>query len=190
MPRVRVIDFDVSAERSAFLLKVTNPTLGSVQLRFAASDYQGEYGWDKSDKRESAMKQLVVDELMQTYLNVDLKTDALHDMPPTEVVELSSDPFIEFGGKAREIPNQVQGWKAPDGVIDSAQLRLVASHASTVWFELLTRGLSSEKEGFQPGIPIAMEVKVGNGSWESSLIPQQKEKDDFVSFDIVLTWPA
>jgi hypothetical protein len=196
IPRVRVIDFDVTPEHSAFLLKVTNPTLGPVQLRFASSTYKGEYSWDTSSAdRESFMPHLLVDELKQTHLDVDLQTEVLHDLASTEIVELlsSEDSFIEFGGKSRETPPEVRGWKAPSGKFDSPRMRLVACSSSTAWFELLTSGIiisNSDSSSLQPGIPISLEVKVGGGSWESSLIPQQEgDKDDFVAFDLVITWP-
>ena len=191
MPRVRVIKYDVNDEHSAFLLKVTNPTLGPLRLRFAASSYQGEYTWSlQSEARESSMDQVLVDELTQTYLDIELDTKILRDLPTTEAVELlsSEDSFIEFGGKARETPTEIREWKAPSGQSEKSSLRMVASSSSTAWFELVTTGLVAH-ESRRPAIPIALQVQVGNGSWESSLIPQQKDDDDFVSFDLVIAWP-
>lgn len=185
-----MINFDLSAERSAFLLKVTNPTLGPVRLRFAASAYEGELGWDTNDPPETNINHLLVDELTQTLLDINLDTNVLRDLATTETVELlsSEDSFIEFGGKARETPPEIREWTAPEDVVDKSAIRLVASSSSTAWFELLTFGLEST-DGQYPAIPIALEVEVGNGSWESSLIPQQQNENDFVSFDLVIAAP-
>lgn len=193
MPRVRVVDFDVTRDRSVFLLKVTNPTLGPVRLRFARSTYAGEQSWDEeNEEREISLKQLLVDELQQKVLDVDLKF-ILRDLATTEPVELlsSEDSFIEFGGKAREVPPEVRAWKAPAEEVDQSRMRLVASSTSTVWFELVTIGVAVRKDANRrPGIPIALQVQVGNGSWESSLIQhQQLYEHDFVPFDLVITWP-
>jgi hypothetical protein len=185
------MDYDTTPERSAFLLKVTNPTLGPVRLRFGSSTYDGETNWEDADgPRVTFLKDLVVDELMQESLQVDLQTTILRDLATTETVELLSaeDSFIEFGGKAREVPGGVRNWKAPEGgIVAASQMRLVASSSSTAWFELVTAGLEVV-EGSRPGLPFGIEVEVGNGSWESSLIPQKNAENDFVSFDLVIAW--
>jgi len=192
MPRVRVMNVDVSSERSIFLLKVTNPTLGPIRLRFAASNYEGEPSWD-SKKPNASLKQVLVDELKQTFMDVDLNTNTLRDLATTETVELlsSEDSFIEFGGKARELPEEIREWKVPiTTTVENSSMRLVAVSTSTAWFELVTCGFPNSDTGTsRPGICIALEVEVGNGSWESSLIPQQKDEHDFVVVDLVITWP-
>lgn len=192
MPRVRIVNYDINPQRSAFLLKCTNPTLGRIRMRFVASNYQGEYSWDmKSEKRETSMNQVLVDEWKQEYLDLELNTTLLRDLATTETVELLSaeDSFIEFGGKAREIPSEVRDWTPSVPTVDKSTMRVVASSSSTAWFELVTFGLD-EMDGKRPAIPLAIEVEVGNGSWESSLIPQQqKNEGDFVAFDLVLAWP-
>lgn len=187
---MRVINYDVSTERSAFLLKVTNPTLGPVRLRFGASAYEGEQGWDADDLPETCMNQLLVDELTQTFWDIKLNTSILRDLATTATVELlsSEDSFIEFGGKARETPPKILQWKVPAEKVEKSSIRLVASSHSTVWFELLTFGLEGA-EGHHPAIPIALEVEVGNGSWESSLIPQKQNENDFVAFDLLIAVP-
>ena len=173
------------------MLKVTNPTLGPVRLRFGASVYEGEQGWDAEGPSETSINQLLVDELAQTFRDIKLNTSILRDLDTTATVELlsSEDSFIEFGGKARETPPEILEWKAPEGKIEKSVIRLVASSHSTVWFELLTFGLEATTEGQQPAIPLALEVEVGNGSWESSLIPQQQNENDFVAFDLVIAVP-
>jgi hypothetical protein len=190
MPRVRLMDYDTTPERSAFLLKVTNPTLGPVRLRFGPSTYNGEVNWDDPNGScVTFLKDLLVDELMQESLQIDLQTTILQDLATTETVELLSaeDSFIEFGGKAREVPEGVRGWKAPARTVTASQMRVVASSSSTAWFELVTAGLEVA-DGSRPGLPISIEVELGNGSWESSLIPQKNPENDFVAFDLVIAW--
>lgn len=190
MPRVCVVDFDATAEHTALLIKVTNPTLGPMRLRFASSSYQGEYSWDiGSEQRETCLNQILVDELNQEFLNIHLQTDVLADLATTETVQLLSaeDSFIEFGGKARETPTEVRNWKASNEKVEKSAMRMVASSSSTAWFEIITFGMESVS-GRQPAIPLAVEVEVGNGSWESSLITQQKADSDFVAFDIVIAF--
>lgn len=189
------MNYGVSPERSAFLLKVTNPTLGPLRLRFATSQYQGEPSWDDASVSDASLAQVLVDELQQTHLDIDVRPDLLQDLATTETVELASseDSFIELGGKAREVPAEIRAWEPSTGVVvEQSTMRVVVCSASTAWFELVTCGcpaLANDEDGTRPGIPIALQVEVGNGSWESSLIPQQQKEDDFVTFDLLLTWP-
>jgi hypothetical protein len=39
-------------------------------------------------------------------------------------------------------------------------------------------------------VPIALQIQVGDGSWESWLIPQKKTDDgpDFVTFHVLVAW--
>ncbi len=72
------------------------------------------------------------------------------------------------------------------------QLRFVAQNASTAWYELsvvepmiqhhLSTGATSSY-----GIPMILEIDLGNGSWESSLIPVEQENDT-VRLDLVLVF--
>lgn len=197
MPRVRIMNYDKTPERSAFLIKCTNPTLGRIRMRFAASHYKGEYDWDDPDNgpRQPILNQVLVDELRQEHLDLELNTTLLSDLATTETIELlsSEDSFIEFGGKAREIPAEVRDWtpSVSDEKVDKSTMRVVSASSSTAWFELITVGemeAVTERKHL-PAIPLAIEVEVGNGSWESSLIAQEKSDGDFVAFDLVLACP-
>ncbi|MGK3760348.1 MAG: hypothetical protein ACI8RD_012665, partial [Bacillariaceae sp.] len=64
---------------------------------------------------------------------------------------------------------------------------------SVAWFELVVVEPSTNP-GVHCAVPFAMDIQVGDGSWESSLIQSQatseseEESKDFVSFDLVLVW--
>eukprot|EP00522_Entomoneis_paludosa_P006590 CAMPEP_0172454702 /NCGR_PEP_ID=MMETSP1065-20121228/11615_1 /TAXON_ID=265537 /ORGANISM="Amphiprora paludosa, Strain CCMP125" /LENGTH=533 /DNA_ID=CAMNT_0013207081 /DNA_START=31 /DNA_END=1632 /DNA_ORIENTATION=- len=213
MPRIGVLKHEMHGNVRVFLLKVTNPTLGPVRLRFASSNYQGEKdafgegpgqftkskdGTTTDDDCLTTLPNLLVNELFQVYApGVELNTQILQEMKRTDSVELQSaeDSFIELGGKSREIPDAVQNWKF-DARESLSAMRLVASSASTAFFELSLVGAtttpeaSSSSSTLQMAVPLALELEAGNGSWESSLIPKETkdDADDWVAFDLVITW--
>jgi hypothetical protein len=182
--------------QKSFLLNASNPTLGIVRLRLATSSYQGEHVWHDSGQHTSVLPNLLVDTLSQRRLDVEVVGTVFQASPWTETVELQSaeDSIMELGGKAREIPKKVVDWEASKVVTGldekEAKVSLVAHSASDAWFELVipdpTAFLTSN-----PGIPIQLQVELGNGSWESSLIQQTTsdgEGMDWVNFDLLLTW--
>jgi len=100
-----------------------------------------------------------------------------------------------------------------------ASMRLVAQSASTAWFEVAVAVVSEEEKidtrqdavrnerkglGSVPAcsIPVALQIEVGKGSWESSLIQpkhistttttttctKMDGERDWVTFDLVLAW--
>ena len=197
MPRIGVLKHEIKGNHRVFLLKVTNPTLGPVRLRFASSSYQGEKEWDDETKRTPIIPDLLVDDLFQIHMNLELKPLLTENMKQTESVELLSaeDSFIELGGKSTEIPDQVKNWEPRDFTSDGedSAMRLVASSASTAFFELAlanAAGPATTKD-HSVAVPLTLELETGNGSWESSLIQKSthgENEADWVSFDLVFTW--
>jgi len=194
-----------TSNKRVFLLKVANPTLGTVRLRMTQSDYQGEVNyWDEFSanlKTTTNMSRVLVDTLNQTFMDVKLNADLGLDSINTDtVVELLSaeDSIIELGARANDTPAEVMQWnpgKAAASNNDSAMMciRLVAKSASDAWFELVLPSvmMSPENDGENASnaVALALQVDLGNGSWESSLIPTQPEnKDDKVTFDLVIAW--
>lgn len=195
--------------KHAFLIKVANPTLGTVRLRFVESNYVGEMDYWNDDGRQVAgttatqlFTNLLVDTLTQTACRVKLKPDLASTLGSTKTVELLSaeDSIIELGVNARDTPEPVLNWD-PDAIVEnldsdsgavvSSSMRVVAQSASDAWFELVVReiieGPSSPAKA--TAIPLAVEVDLGNGSWESSLIPvKEGVGNDKVTFDLVLVW--
>ena len=51
---------------------------------------------------------------------------------------------------------------------------------------------TSLDKGINSAVPIALQIEVGNGSWDSSLIRPEKKGDattkDLVNFDLVIVW--
>ena len=62
---------------------------------------------------------------------------------------------------------------------------------STAWFELVVVAVAAPDEPVSSAIPMSLQIEVGNGSWESSLIPPQVNDDeasapDMVKFNLVI----
>jgi hypothetical protein len=209
IPRVRVVrhhhdaledknntSSSSSSRKHVFLIKVANPTLGTVRLRITESKYSGEVDYwnelDNNARTTPSFTNLLVDTLTHTVVQAELKPGVARTIGTTETVELLSaeDSIIEMGGKARATPEQVLNWN-PATVVENVDngttaaapgsLRLVAQSASDAWFELVLR------EEDPPSS--TLEVHLGNGSWESSLIPVKEGlENDKVQFDLVLVW--
>jgi hypothetical protein len=219
IPRVRVVKHAALVEnrKQAFLLKVTNPTLGTIRLRFSPSTYQGEQLTDTSaadqQKTTLILSDLLVDTFTDEHSHVEINCNAFASLEPTQEVELLSaeDSFIEFGGKSKEIPYEVLKWDptqveatAAAASNGNAVMQLVAQSASTAWFELVvpviptTTPSSNANDAtttasavVSPAVALALQIEVGNGSWQSSLVqPKQQEGDakDWVTFDLLITW--
>ncbi|KAL7567639.1 hypothetical protein ACA910_000232 [Epithemia clementina (nom. ined.)] len=197
MPRIGVLKHETKEDYRVFLIKVTNPTLGPVRLRFTSSSYQGETDWDDPTKKNPVIDDLIVDDLFQVHMNLELKQVLTAQMKQTESIELFSaeDSFIELGGKSTEIPDQVKNWTVDGfetGGEKESAMRLVASSASTAYFELALANAAgpATRENHAVAVPLTLQLETGNGSWESSLIQKvtEGENPDWVSFDLVITW--
>ena len=194
----------------AFLIKVTNPTLGLVRLQIGMSTYQGEFFWgDDQAGKNPVLENLLIETISNQHVDAFLLTSPNTTNPlKSELVELDSaeDTFVDFG-KARDVPVEVSSWDAeqsmsasqPSNVADMNDkevvfqgAKLLAKQSGSAWFELICVTAPVASEVF-PAIPIALQIEVGNGSWESSLIKANTSDDgkevDMVSFDLVLSWP-
>jgi hypothetical protein len=220
IPRVKVVKHAALVENNkrAFLLKVTNPTLGTIRLRFSPSTYQGEQlaetTTDSADQKTTPfLSDLLVDTFTDEHSHVKINCNAFASLEPTQEVELLSaeDSFIEFGGKSKEVPYEVLRWDptqveaaAAASSNGNAVMRLVAQSASTAWFELVApdiltpssstndgTGTNTASAAVSPAVALALQIEVGNGSWQSSLVqPKLQEEDakDWVTFDLLITW--
>jgi hypothetical protein len=210
IPRVRAVKHAALENgKRVFLLKVTNPTLGTIRLRFSPSSYQGELDPESDQKKKTTttplLSQVLVDTFTDEHVDVEIKCNAFESLAPTQEVELLSaeDSFIEFGGKSKEVPYEVLKWDpaqaeaAATASGSNAVMRLVAQSASAAWFELLSSTLptpsnDADRSLFSPAVPLALQIEVGNGSWQSSLVqPKQPEGEgkDWATFDLlIITW--
>ena len=160
------------------LLKVSNPTMGMVRMRLGPSDYRDKAG-------NVQMKHVLMDSLVMLYANLVVCREAVATLKPTEMVELDSveDSFLEMGRV--KLPDAVANWTPSEGV---PSIQLVAAHKDAAWFELTVGECRSAKDQFV-ATPIALQIQVGDGSWESSLIKtKQTEGPDLVTFDVLVTW--
>jgi hypothetical protein len=201
LPRVRVSIHASDGSRHVFLLKVSNPTLGLVRLRLAGSAYSGEAEWDDKDATSPSLKNVLVDPLTQVSVNAQLDTTASKSFLQTETCELEAaeDSFLELGKTSDDIPEDVAKWEAADVLYASkvskdlpSSMRFVGRKKSVAWFELIVMEQDMKQKKVHCAIPIALQIQVGGGSWESSLVQSQQLEDgdpqDFVSFDLVILW--
>jgi hypothetical protein len=203
LPRVRVSIDASDGNRHAFLVKVSNPTLGVIRLRLTASAYSGERIWDSTTITTPSLENILVDPLTKVSLDAQLDTNIAKEIVTTDVCELepAEDSFLVLGNTTSDdVPEAVSNWDAGDILVDSkvsaefpATLRKVGQKTSVAWFELVVVEPSTNP-GVHCAVPFAMDIQVGDGSWESSLIQSQatseseEESKDFVSFDLVLVW--
>ena len=187
IPKLTVQRHSTNGDKAhSFLLKVANPTLGTVNLRLGRSTYQGEPTWDDKTVRTTELTHVLVDSLRRTYLDAKLNTGVTPSLETSNVVTLDSvdDTFLDIGRS--EIPKAVTSWKAPESV-SKTQINIVASKGDSAWLEV---NVNETVEGDVPAIPLSLEIEVGNGSWESSLVKPRTDSDgpDYVCFDVVLLW--
>ena len=206
MPQVQVTRHGSDGTKHAMLLKVSNPTLGAISLRLDSSSYAGESVWDsKADEYNPSLDDLLVDVLTDMTINAKLTTDSVQQLQATEMCQLepAEDTFLELG-KSYEEPDEVTKWDVNSVLASStvtgypssaSTLRLVAQKSAAAWFELVlaeTKSAEGAAGGVYTAIPLALKIKVGDGSWESSLIQPEKlgegESHDLVTFDLVIAW--
>lgn len=185
--------------KHAFLFKVSNPTLGVIRLRLSSSSYKGEPVWGHITRSTPVFENLLLDPLTQECVNVKLLPGVVKGLEQTKTCSLepSEDTFLELGKSAAVEPEEVSNWDASDVLFESkvsedktSTLRLVAQQKSCAWFELVLLETKMD-DGFKCGVPIALQIEVGDGSWESSLIqPVSKliSRRDFVTFHLVVVW--
>jgi hypothetical protein len=188
-------------QKNKFLIQMANPNMCTVRVRLASSKhYTGEQGNDNH-----VIKHVLMDSLEEeNYKNVVLDWNATcKNMAASEdFVELESvqDSFLEMGRVTR-LPDAVATWNGSDESVITAEetssCRLVACHKDVAWFELHVNSSSSaipniadSNDDDYVAVPIALQIQVGDGSWESSLIKQKETDDgpDFVTFHVLVAW--
>ena len=201
LPRVRVSIDASDGSRHAFLIKVSNPTLGKVRLRLTPSKYRGERLWNSKTETTGYLENVIVDPLKRVSVNAHLDTEVTKTIESTGLCELepAEDSFLELGKQTSDnIPEAVLSWEAGDILFDSkvskelpATLRWLGQKKSVAWFELVVLE-SATDSNVHSAVPITMELQVGDGSWESSLVQPRdfgsNDSKDFVSFDLTIIW--
>ena len=210
LPRVQVIQHASDGVRHVFLVKVTNPTLGTIRMRLKPSSYKGEpMMWRQSSAGDtsSVFNDLIVDSLNKLTIQAKLLTDSTSDIEATAIFQLEAaeDSFLELGKTSgSDEPAEVSNWNA-QGTLSSSTvapgsnvkstLKLVAQNSANGWFEVVVLETASD-EAPHVAIPLSLEIQVGNGSWESSLVQPRSteessgEQGDAVTFDFVIAFAS
>jgi hypothetical protein len=147
------------------------------------------------------LQKILVDPLSQLSVDAHLDTELSKAVQPTDTCELepAEDSFLELGKTNDDIPEPVAKWDASNVLLDPklsteipARVHLVGQKKSVAWFELVLQAPSlTEHQHVCRAIPLALQIQVGDGSWESSLIQShtlEGGSKDFVSFDLVIMW--
>jgi dynactin-4 len=202
VPRVQLCRYgtDPTTGRVAALLKVKNPTLNMIRLRFSCPD--SSEGEENIDTKE--LENILIDPFMETTIaKADLcSSDSLSSMEPSDWIELDSaeDLLLDIGKRQEDDPQLVRSWDfAPLlDALDSdslPKLTIVASRRDTSWVEMiLPNPMVMGSDGDEPpsnyfAVPLSMQIEVGNGSWEASLIKRcdvPEREQDLVRIDLVV----
>jgi dynactin 4 len=197
IPKIQILQHrrrpgDVAAQHS-FLLQVTNPTLGAIRCRFVSSSYSGEWDFwnDENDNAQSTsyLRHVLVDPFHETVLDpIQVLTSVASSSSTVELLP-AEDTLLESSSSGATLhppmPDAVREWDpAPADPLSS--LRWIGLQGETAWLEVTTTG-GPETTGTSYGLPMALEIELGNGSWESSLIPVEQDGDS-VLFNFVLVW--
>ncbi|CAB9516355.1 Dynactin p62 family [Seminavis robusta] len=144
-------------------------------------------------------------------------TDQSSSTLKSDVVALDSaeDAIVDIG-KVFEVPEEVLNWDPEKALNDSSPaseamadleenhvrflgISMLAEKSGSAWFEMICAtkekpGIKTESSNLSLAIPLALQIEVGNGSWESSLIKanptEEGQEPDKVTFDLVVTWPS
>jgi hypothetical protein len=123
-------------------------------------------------------------------------------------LEPAEDSFLELGKSSSDnIPPDVAKWEAGDVLFDSQvsskdslpmSIKLVGQKKSVAWFEVvlieptMPTTVTTKNPNLYSAVPLALQIQVGGGSWETSLVQSQQledgDPDDFISFDFVILW--
>jgi hypothetical protein len=175
VPKITVVE----NEGGNFLLKESNPTMGTVRFRLGPSTYPG-----------GMMKQVLMDSLNVLYADLVLDPQATSKLTPTDFVELESvkDTFLDLGKMLRaKLPDAITSWTPTQ---TDSSIQLVAVYKDTAWFELVVVNTKCQSEQvWTAAPPIALQIQVGEGSWESSLFKSvPSESPDLLTFDVLIAW--
>ena len=200
---------DVSSHKYAVLLKVKNPTLNMIRLRFVGPSNcntmidEGESSTLAPLIEENELQNILVNPFTETFVQGCICTpEVTASVTPTEFIVLhpADDPFLDVRKDHTGDPLEVKDWDATTAIStdrsDLSHFRIVAIEGDTAWIELVLCNAipmkepspRSSNETEYLAVPFAMQIEVGNGSWEASLIKRQdlpEEEKDLVTLDLV-----
>lgn len=194
VPRVQLFRHGSNPGKNSFvaLLKVRNPTLGMIRLRLSGPSVSNNSSSPTIDQLE--LDDILIDPINETFVLGRLcPFDVTSSLSPTEWLELAhaEDAFLDIGKGREQDPQEVLEWDA-NTILGSigggrgSSMRIVATRRDTAWVELkvtmapddIESGLSHRKSYL--AIPTTMEIEVGNGSWDASLIKRRDLPENVV----------
>ena len=210
VPRVQVCRYGVDpADRTcAVLLQVKNPTLNMIRLRLSrpirpgGSNDEGVETFPLIHPRELEHILVMDAEFTETHVKARLSSpEVTSSLAPTDffVLDPANDPYLDLGKGQEEDPTKVKHWDAASALdaptkINTSRMHLVATQGDTAWVELILRRATDGKgasdiEHDLFAVPLTLQIEVGNGSWEASLIKHRdlpEEEKDLVSINLVM----
>lgn len=201
------VGVDVTSHKYAALLKVKNPTLNMIRLRLTGPsrcetmNEKGESTTHSYVQYQNELQHVLVNPFTETYVQ-GCATDATVAIIPTDffVLNPAEDPLLDTGKVQTGDPLEVKDW---DGITElstgnwgESQFRTVAIGGDTAWVELLLCNaipmmIESSRAANNINhlaVPFALQIEVGNGSWEASLIKRQdlpEQEHDLVTLNLV-----
>jgi hypothetical protein len=192
VPRVQICQYGMDSMRQKFavLVKVRNPTLNMIRLRFSSpalpcSDDSTGTGDHVDFIAKQELQNIPMDPFDQTFVNASVcLLDATKSLPPADwlVIESAEDLYLDMGKGQEEDPSEVQDWNASTVLSSldnqaSSKFRVLTTRKDTAWVEmvLLTDSAADDDDfvGGHVAIPFGMQIEIGNGSWDASLIKRQ-----------------
>jgi hypothetical protein len=165
VPKITVLQLN----DSAVLLQIQNPTLGKVKIFLGSSDYAGEPQFEDPQLRTPVLTNILVDSLRNTVLESTTLDTSFRLEPPTDTIELQPAEDTYMTGSSG-LPDQVKSWS-----VDT--LGWIAQAGDKAWIGI--------KVPEAECVALSLNIHIGNGSWESSLIQANGDKD-VVHLDVVL----
>ena len=166
---------------TTILVKVTNPTLGVVKLRLGPSTTERA---ETAVANNEEWANVLVDSLSGRTVDIDISgtTTPCIAFEPTKMATLEPVEDSFLGIQSTQEPSVIRDF------VTSGKTQLVATQADTAWFEVVADGTATSETIV---VIISLQIQVGDGSWESSLIAKNTtardgDKIDFCTFDVVL----
>ena len=182
VPRVRIVRSIRKERRHAVLLSVKNPTLSMVRLRFCGNDSQIILGNDE-------LRGILVDPFNEQRVQAQLCPSSVTNLGSTGFIELApaDDPFLDIGKAKKGDPPEVSGWEGTTTEdFENSGLKLVASQGDTSWVEFAVA--FEDEVATNLAVPFSMQIEVGNGSWEASLVKRKElpeQETDLVELSLI-----
>lgn len=196
VPRVQICSYgkDLTGKKYALLIKVRNPTLSMIRLRFSSPVLQGSGENGFIDERE--LQNVPVDPFSQTFVNARVGSLSIQSYTPMDWLELENteDMFLDVRSGQDEDPSEVREWEASSVIGapgNGKTFRILATRKDSAWVEMVTTVESDPDLALTEtklAIPMGLQIEVGNGSWEASLIKRHELPEgeiDIVTLNLV-----